>query len=117
MLGRKEKMPDMTGKARPTDGVLTTGGAEHIGSSAVLDAKRDRPTVPAKHYNQFTWWSDSSGWTTINDFDNNRIAQFMRELEEHEVVMWCDGFEAGERRGIEHGKTIQKNEVRRILGV
>ena len=41
----------------------------------------------------------------------------MRELEEHEVVMWCDGFEAGERRGIEHGKTIQKNEVRRILGV
>ena len=41
----------------------------------------------------------------------------MRQLEEHEVVMWCDGFDAGKLRGIEQGKSMQKKELRRILGL
>lgn len=79
-----------------------------VASSDLLDTKR---------YNQFTWWHESNGWTAIGDYDGNRIARWMRTLDEHEVVLWCDGYEAGVVQGIVQGKNIKSGEIRSALGV
>lgn len=70
-----------------------------------------------KRYNDFTWWVDSAGWTTVGDYDQNKLGRWMRTLDEHEVVIWCDGYEQGHRHGIEKGKNIKAHEVKRALGL
>lgn len=78
-------------------------------------ASSDGLEANVKRYNQFTWWIEPNGWTIIGDYDCNRLAQWLRTLDEHEVVVWCDGYEMGNRHGVEQGKTIKANEVKRAL--
>lgn len=73
-----------------------------------------------KRYNQFTYWHDRGMprvETVIGDFDCNIITRYYRELTDHEVAMFCDGYETGNRKGIEIGKCIKGIEIRRVLGL
>ena len=70
----------------------------------------------AHYYNSLAWWIDAEGWTIIANSEGE-VARWSKTMEEKEVILWCDGFETGLRRGIEQGKIAKSGEIRRALGL
>ena len=90
------------------------------GNGVLAVASSDGLEANVKRYNQYTYWHDDSMprvETVIGDYDCNAITRYYRQLDDHEVKMFCDGHELGCRTGIEFGKTIKANEVKRALGL
>lgn len=99
---RKGNMNNQTINGQPESGA-------RVGSTEWLES--------VKRFNQFTWWHDADGRTTVGDHDCNQLEVFPNILDESLVIMWIHGYEAGHAHGMEKGKFAKAFEIKRALGL